>query len=172
RAVARRADQENVLDSPEHQRAQGVVDHRLVVDREQLLAHGARHRIEARSCAAGKDDAFHDVSSRWTMETRRLADLPPARLQQGWCRLRAMARFEPRRLLITGGAGFIGSNLTRRMLASGGEGAGLEKVVVLDALTYAGHLANLDGLTSDARLVFVHGDICDRAVVERSVAEH
>ena len=48
-----------------------------------------------------------------------------------------MARFEPRRLLITGGAGFIGSNLTRRMLAAGGEGAGLEQVVVLDALTYA-----------------------------------
>ena len=65
-----------------------------------------------------------------------------------------MASFQPRRLLITGGAGFIGSNLTRRMLASGGDGAGLEKVVVLDALTYAGHLANLDGVTSDPRFVF------------------
>jgi len=83
-----------------------------------------------------------------------------------------MGRFEPRRLLITGGAGFIGSNLTRRMLAAGGEAAGLEKVVVLDALTYAGHLANLDGVTSDPRLHWVHADICDRAAVERVLADH
>lgn len=80
--------------------------------------------------------------------------------------------FEPRRLLITGGAGFIGSNLTRQMLAANGVGAGLEKVVVLDALTYAGHLANLDGVMTDRRFTFVHGDICDRAVVERVLAEH
>ncbi len=83
-----------------------------------------------------------------------------------------MASFQPRRLLITGGAGFIGSNLVRRTLAAGGEGAGLEKVVVLDALTYAGHLANLDGVTDDPRFVFVHGDICDRALVERTIADH
>lgn len=83
-----------------------------------------------------------------------------------------MARFEPRRLLITGGAGFIGSNLTRRMLARGGEGAGLEKLVVLDALTYAGHLANLDGVMDDGRLAFVHGDICDRGTVEQVIADH
>ena len=83
-----------------------------------------------------------------------------------------MDSFEPRRLLITGGAGFIGSNLTRRMLAAGGEGAGLEKIVVLDALTYAGHLANLDGVMNDARLEFVHGDICDRAAVARVLADH
>lgn len=80
--------------------------------------------------------------------------------------------FEPRRLLITGGAGFIGSNLTRRMLASVGDGSGLEKVIVLDALTYAGHLANLDGVTQDPRFAFVHGDICDRTLVERVLAEH
>lgn len=83
-----------------------------------------------------------------------------------------MARFEPRRLLITGGAGFIGSNLTRRMLAAGGEGTGLEKVVVLDALTYAGHLANLEGVTGDARFHCVHADICDRPAVERVIADH
>jgi dTDP-glucose 4,6-dehydratase len=82
-----------------------------------------------------------------------------------------MASFAPRRLLITGGAGFIGSNLTRRMLAMNGN-AGLEQVVVLDALTYAGHLANLDGVTGDTRFAFVHGDICDRATVERVLAEH
>src|ERR1700704_4388497 len=83
-----------------------------------------------------------------------------------------MDRFEPRRLLITGGAGFIGSNLTRRMLAVGGEGAGLEQVVVLDALTYAGHLANLEGVTADPRLHWVHADICDRGAVERVLADH
>ena len=83
-----------------------------------------------------------------------------------------MTRFEPRRLLITGGAGFIGSNLTRRLLAAHGEGAGLEQVVVLDALTYAGHLANLADVASDPRFQFVHGDICDRVAVERVLADH
>src|SRR5262245_21383718 len=83
-----------------------------------------------------------------------------------------MMQFEPRRLLITGGAGFIGSGLARRMLAAGGDGAGLEKVVVFDALTYAGHLANLDGVTRDPRFTFVHADICDRPAVERAVSEH
>ena len=81
-------------------------------------------------------------------------------------------RFEPRRLLITGGAGFIGSCLARRMLAPEGDGAAVEKIVVIDALTYAGHLANLDGITDDPRFCFVHADICDRAAVERTMAEH
>lgn len=80
-----------------------------------------------------------------------------------------MQRFEPRRLLITGGAGFIGSNLTRRVLATQ---PGIERVVVLDALTYAGHLANLEGVAADARYAFVHGDICDRATVEQVFSEH
>jgi dTDP-glucose 4,6-dehydratase len=83
-----------------------------------------------------------------------------------------MAPFEPRRLLITGGAGFIGSNLVRRMLEAGGDGRGVEKVVVFDALTYAGHLANLETVAGDPRFHFVHADICDRPAVERAVAEH
>jgi dTDP-glucose 4,6-dehydratase len=83
-----------------------------------------------------------------------------------------MSGFAPRNLLITGGAGFIGSNLTRRMLAANGEGAGLQKVVVIDALTYAGHLANLEGVTGDPRFHFVRADICDRAAVERVIADH
>ncbi|HTR49084.1 MAG TPA: dTDP-glucose 4,6-dehydratase [Kofleriaceae bacterium] len=83
-----------------------------------------------------------------------------------------MTRFEPRRVLLTGGAGFIGSNLARRLLEPGGEGAGLEKLVVLDALTYAGHLANLDGVTGDSRFEFIHADICDRSAVARAVSDH
>ncbi|MBA3461267.1 MAG: dTDP-glucose 4,6-dehydratase [Deltaproteobacteria bacterium] len=77
-----------------------------------------------------------------------------------------MGTFEPTRLLVTGGAGFIGSNFVRRMLTTK-----VARVVVLDALTYAGDRKNLDGI-SDPRVVFVQGDICDRAVVERVFTEH
>ena len=70
-------------------------------------------------------------------------------------------------ILVTGGAGFIGANFVLDWLA-----AGDEPVVNLDALTYAGNLANLAALQDDARHVFVRGDICDRALVERLLAEH
>src|SRR6202049_954350 len=69
--------------------------------------------------------------------------------------------FEPRNLLITGGAGFIGANFVRHWLARGGQG----RVVVFDALTYAGNIDNLAGLDQDPRHVFVKGDICDEATV-------
>ncbi len=68
-------------------------------------------------------------------------------------------------LLITGGAGFIGANFTRRWRAR----RPADAIVVLDALTYAGHLANLDGA---ADITFVHGDIRDQALVERLLADH
>ena len=61
------------------------------------------------------------------------------------------------RLLVTGGAGFIGSNFVHHMVESG-RGDGL---VVLDKLTYAGRLENLEGLDVE----FVEGDICDRELV-------
>jgi dTDP-glucose 4,6-dehydratase len=67
--------------------------------------------------------------------------------------------FEPHNVCITGGAGFIGANFVRHWLARGGEG----RVVVFDALTYAGNPDNLAGLDRDARYVFVRGDICDEA---------
>jgi dTDP-glucose 4,6-dehydratase len=76
--------------------------------------------------------------------------------------------FVARRLLITGGAGFIGSTVVRQAL----ERDGIERVIVLDALTYAGHEVNLDGMAKDERLSFVHGDVCDRVLVERLFAEH
>ena len=70
-------------------------------------------------------------------------------------------------LLVTGGAGFIGSNFVLDWLAQSDE-----PVVTLDALTYAGNLRNLASLQGDARHVFVHGDIGDRALVDRVLAEH
>jgi len=70
-------------------------------------------------------------------------------------------------ILVTGGAGFIGSNFVLDWLAQGDE-----PVVNLDALTYAGNTENLRSLEGDQRHVFVHGDICDRALVERLLATH
>ena len=70
-------------------------------------------------------------------------------------------------ILVTGGAGFIGSNFVLDWLD-----ADQEPVLNLDALTYAGNLRNLDRLRGDARHVFVHGQIGDRALVDRLLAEH
>jgi dTDP-glucose 4,6-dehydratase len=68
---------------------------------------------------------------------------------------------------VTGGAGFIGANYVHLLLASGAA-----RVVVLDALTYAGNRANLAGAEKQAaRFRFVHGDICDEALVERLFVE-
>ena len=67
-------------------------------------------------------------------------------------------------LLVTGGAGFIGSNFVHRVLATTDD-----SVVVLDKLTYAGNLASLAGCAAD-RFGFVQGDICDRELVDGLVA--
>ena len=71
-------------------------------------------------------------------------------------------------LLVTGCAGFIGSNFVHTLLAGGREA----KVINLDKLTYAGNLANLAALQNDPRHVFVQGDMGDRALVERLLQEH
>ncbi|MEQ8329583.1 MAG: dTDP-glucose 4,6-dehydratase [Longimicrobiales bacterium] len=65
------------------------------------------------------------------------------------------------RYLVTGGAGFIGSNLIRHLLATRPDA----EVVNLDALTYAGNLESLADVEDDPRYSFVHGDICDGGVV-------
>ncbi len=70
-------------------------------------------------------------------------------------------------ILVTGGAGFIGSNFVLDWFA-----AGSEPVVNLDKLTYAGNPANLAGLAAQARHAFVQGDIADQAAVEALLAEH
>ncbi|MFM7412761.1 MAG: dTDP-glucose 4,6-dehydratase [Planctomycetota bacterium] len=70
-------------------------------------------------------------------------------------------------ILVTGGAGFIGSNFVLEWLAGGGE-----PVVNLDKLTYAGNVRNLDAVRDDPRHTFVRGDIADRPLVEGLLADH
>jgi len=73
-----------------------------------------------------------------------------------------------RNLLVTGGAGFIGSNFTRYMLHTHPD----YRVVVYDKLTYAGNLDNLKDVASDSRYTFVRGDICDAALVQQTIRQH
>lgn len=71
------------------------------------------------------------------------------------------------RLLVTGAAGFIGSAFVRTQL----EADKTLEITVLDKLTYAGNLENLQPIASDPRYAFVHGDICDAALVGRLLSE-
>jgi dTDP-glucose 4,6-dehydratase len=69
------------------------------------------------------------------------------------------------RVLVTGGAGFIGSHYVRQVLGGVYETLRDAEVVVLDKLTYAGNEANLAPVAADPRLRFVRGDICDTSLV-------
>jgi dTDP-glucose 4,6-dehydratase len=71
------------------------------------------------------------------------------------------------KLFVTGGAGFIGSNYVRHVLAGSDD-----EITVFDALTYAGNLDNLRGLDDDARFAFVKGDITDREAVMAAMGGH
>ncbi|MEI7623855.1 MAG: dTDP-glucose 4,6-dehydratase [Actinomycetes bacterium] len=71
------------------------------------------------------------------------------------------------KLFITGGAGFIGSNYVRHVLASSDD-----EITVFDALTYAGNLSSLADVADDPRYSFVQGDICDRDAVAAAMAGH
>src|SRR5438105_7477527 len=70
-------------------------------------------------------------------------------------------------LLVTGGAGFIGSNFVLSSLALADE-----PIVNLDKLTYAGNLRNLDALRGDGRHLFLRGDIRDRALLKQTLERH
>ncbi|HMH18371.1 MAG TPA: dTDP-glucose 4,6-dehydratase [Burkholderiales bacterium] len=70
-------------------------------------------------------------------------------------------------VLVTGGAGFIGSNFVLDWVAQG-----TEPIVNLDKLTYAGNPANLEALKDNPAHVFVHGDICDKDRVQRLIERH
>ena len=69
------------------------------------------------------------------------------------------------RILVTGGAGFIGSHYVRTLLTGGYAGYEDAAVTVYDKLTYAGNLDNLAPVASDPRYRFVHGDIVDEQLL-------
>jgi dTDP-glucose 4,6-dehydratase len=71
------------------------------------------------------------------------------------------------KILVTGGAGFIGSNFTLQWVAQEGT-----PVINLDKLTYAGNVCNLQQITSDHRYCFVHGDILDRELMQGLFRQH
>lgn len=73
-----------------------------------------------------------------------------------------------KRILVTGGAGFIGSNFIRQFL----ENEDCELLVNLDLLTYAGNLENLTGVDTVPRYRFVKGDICDRVLLDKLFGEY
>ncbi|MDR1753705.1 MAG: dTDP-glucose 4,6-dehydratase [Eubacterium sp.] len=72
-------------------------------------------------------------------------------------------------LLVTGGAGFIGSCFVRRLLVSSPE---KHNVINLDALTYAGNLENLKLAENNQRYIFIKGDICDRSLLEKIFSKY
>ena len=74
----------------------------------------------------------------------------------------------PRTLMVTGGAGFIGSNFVHHVLAKHRH----DRVIVLDKLTYAGNMANLADVEADRRFTFVLADICDRQAVDEAIDSH
>ena len=76
------------------------------------------------------------------------------------------------RILVTGAAGFIGSNFVRRMLTGAYPGHDGTSVTVLDKLTYAGVRANLDPVATSPRYTFVQGDICDGDLLADLVPGH
>ena len=73
-------------------------------------------------------------------------------------------------ILVTGGAGFIGSNFIRQRLLE--KDSQLETLINLDALTYAGNLDNLRDIAGDTRYVFVHGEIGDSILLSKLLSQH
>jgi dTDP-glucose 4,6-dehydratase len=76
------------------------------------------------------------------------------------------------RILVTGGAGFVGSHYVRTLLHGGYPGYGHAQVTVLDKLTYAGNLANVEPIANSPRFSFVRGDICNAELLASVVPGH
>jgi dTDP-glucose 4,6-dehydratase len=71
------------------------------------------------------------------------------------------------KILVTGGAGFIGSNFVELILKNNED-----QIIVLDKLTYAGNLKNLEAVSNLTNYNFIEGDICDQALVKRLFNEY
>ena len=76
-----------------------------------------------------------------------------------------------RKILVTGGAGFIGSNLVHYLQNQSDLNSNQLEITVLDALTYAGNLDNLSGLPQPQKMRFVHGDVRDWNLVQKLIQE-
>lgn len=74
---------------------------------------------------------------------------------------------KPRNILVTGGAGFIGSNFVHHWCKHYPE----DRVIVLDALTYAGNRNNIKSIETKANLLFIRGDICDRTLIDKLLTQ-
>ena len=79
-----------------------------------------------------------------------------------------MSTFTPCNVLVTGGAGFIGSHFVRYLLSQDRQ----IQIVTLDALTYAGSLDNLVSLSDSKRHHFIQGDICDRSLIRSILRDY
>jgi dTDP-glucose 4,6-dehydratase len=147
--VMGRGDDQDVPDTGQNERGQRIVNHRLVVDRHQLFADTQRNGMESGAGSAGKDNSAHGVHLSLWLEVQ------PNPVTYGTMQ----------RLLVTGGAGFIGSNFVHYVLETTDD-----HVTVLDKLTYAGNLESLKGLP-EGRFKFIQGDIADADLVDQLVAE-
>ncbi|MFE5326548.1 dTDP-glucose 4,6-dehydratase [Embleya sp. NPDC056575] len=76
------------------------------------------------------------------------------------------------RILITGGAGFIGSEFVRNLLSGDATSQDKPRVTILDKLTYSGNVANLASVAADPLYTFVEGDICDADLVDQLMPGH
>lgn len=79
-----------------------------------------------------------------------------------------MKKYNPEKILVTGSAGFIGSNFVHFVLKTDP----IVKIVSLDKLTYAGNKKNLENLPDESRHLFIQGDICDRILVDKILREY
>ena len=75
---------------------------------------------------------------------------------------------EPTKYLVTGGAGFIGANFVKYLLKTHGDNV---RIMVLDALTYAGNMLTIKDDIEKRGVEFVRGDIADRSLVEKIIAD-
>ena len=127
------------------------------------LAEGDQGRLTARSADA----------KAGALEPNSPAAQPPAIPRSASSRGMAHGhhRMAGMRILVTGGAGFIGSHYVRSVLGDAWGGLHPTSLVVLDKLTYAGNVQNLAPVVSDDRLQFIEGDILDRELVDTLVEE-